>query len=279
MAVSKRLRYEILKRDKHECQYCGGKAPDVELTVDHVVPSTLGGNDEPPNLVAACKDCNAGKSSVPADAPLVAGVADKALAWAEAMRIVAEERAAARASSEKLYAKFRKEWNSWKDWRGNPEPLPAGWKSSIDQLLNAGLDMADIIEMVDVAMEAKAKDTWRYFCGCCWKQLSKMQQRASEITAGTPSSPPPLQISTRWTQSDLTYLLTLEGIDVEYHGGLFECEDHNDGLCESDTLCQIVSAARTRESLEAFSIGRSRRIRAAEKLNDAAEEAEDYVYG
>ncbi|AWN05089.1 HNH endonuclease [Gordonia phage Easley] len=38
MAVSKRLRYEILRRDNHTCRYCGATAPDVPLTVDHVVP-------------------------------------------------------------------------------------------------------------------------------------------------------------------------------------------------------------------------------------------------
>lgn len=66
MTVSKRLRFEILRRDNHACRYCGGVAPDATITVDHVVPVALGGSDDPSNLVAACKDCNAGKSSVPA---------------------------------------------------------------------------------------------------------------------------------------------------------------------------------------------------------------------
>ena len=41
MALSKRLRYEILRRDNHTCRYCGASAPDVTLTVDHVVPCLL----------------------------------------------------------------------------------------------------------------------------------------------------------------------------------------------------------------------------------------------
>lgn len=36
MAVSKRTRFEVLRRDGHICQYCGEKAPDVTLHVDHV---------------------------------------------------------------------------------------------------------------------------------------------------------------------------------------------------------------------------------------------------
>lgn len=71
MAVSKRLRFEVLRRDDHTCQYCGRSAPDVELQVDHVVPVTLGGRDEPSNLRTACRACNSGKSSIPSGAPRV----------------------------------------------------------------------------------------------------------------------------------------------------------------------------------------------------------------
>jgi hypothetical protein len=63
MAVSKRLRYEILRRDSYTCRYCGASAPDVPLRVDHVTPVALGGADHPSNLVTSCEDCNSGKSS------------------------------------------------------------------------------------------------------------------------------------------------------------------------------------------------------------------------
>lgn len=56
MAISKRLRFEVLRRDNHMCRYCGRGAPDVALTVDHVVPVALGGHSDPTNLVTACVD-------------------------------------------------------------------------------------------------------------------------------------------------------------------------------------------------------------------------------
>jgi len=31
MAVSKRLRFEILRRDDHACRYCGATAPEAKL--------------------------------------------------------------------------------------------------------------------------------------------------------------------------------------------------------------------------------------------------------
>lgn len=36
-AISKKLRFDVFKRDSFKCQYCGRSAPDVILNVDHVV--------------------------------------------------------------------------------------------------------------------------------------------------------------------------------------------------------------------------------------------------
>lgn len=41
--VSKRLRFEILRRDQFKCRYCGTVAAERELRVDHVIPEALGG--------------------------------------------------------------------------------------------------------------------------------------------------------------------------------------------------------------------------------------------
>lgn len=90
MALSKRLRYEILRRDNHACRYCGATAPDVKLTVDHVVPVALGGSDEASNLVTACAGCNSGKTSSSPDAPIVEDVTADAIRWASAMERAAE---------------------------------------------------------------------------------------------------------------------------------------------------------------------------------------------
>jgi hypothetical protein len=65
--LSKRLRFEILKRDGFRCRYCGANSSQVLMHVDHVVPVADGGGDDPANLVTACADCNLGKSDVPLD--------------------------------------------------------------------------------------------------------------------------------------------------------------------------------------------------------------------
>src|SRR4030095_9428292 len=63
----KRLR--IYMRDKFRCQYCGQKKPVGELTLDHILPRSRGGDNSPVNIVTACLPCNNRKSDrTPAEA-------------------------------------------------------------------------------------------------------------------------------------------------------------------------------------------------------------------
>lgn len=62
VSVSKRLRFEIFKRDGFACRYCGSHPPDVLLEVDHIHPLAAGGGSDEMNLVTSCVDCNRGKS-------------------------------------------------------------------------------------------------------------------------------------------------------------------------------------------------------------------------
>jgi 5-methylcytosine-specific restriction endonuclease McrA len=63
----KRLR--IYMRDKFRCQYCGDKKTAAELTLDHILPRSRGGDNSPVNVVAACLACNNRKGDrTPAEA-------------------------------------------------------------------------------------------------------------------------------------------------------------------------------------------------------------------
>ena len=56
---NKPSRSMIYKRDGHKCQYCGSTK---NLTIDHVIPRSRGGEDTWENLVVACNSCNTRKS-------------------------------------------------------------------------------------------------------------------------------------------------------------------------------------------------------------------------
>ncbi len=60
-SLSKKTRFEVFKRDSFACQYCGAKAPDVILEVDHIKPVVEGGTNDMINLITSCFDCNRGK--------------------------------------------------------------------------------------------------------------------------------------------------------------------------------------------------------------------------
>ncbi len=60
--ISRSLRLAVLIRDDYTCQYCGRRAPLVILHVDHRIPYSKGGKTVLENLIAACNDCNLGKS-------------------------------------------------------------------------------------------------------------------------------------------------------------------------------------------------------------------------
>lgn len=59
------LRAMVLRRDRHVCQLClaaGRATPATE--VDHRVPKSQGGTDDPANLQAICSECHAAKTEV-----------------------------------------------------------------------------------------------------------------------------------------------------------------------------------------------------------------------
>ena len=58
------MRWKVLERDNFTCRYCGQKAPDAHLEVDHIIPVSEGGTDDEDNLTTACFACNRGKSAL-----------------------------------------------------------------------------------------------------------------------------------------------------------------------------------------------------------------------
>ena len=54
-------RRNIFARDRNNCQYCGKRYPTSELSLDHVIPRSMGGKSVWTNIVCACTDCNVKK--------------------------------------------------------------------------------------------------------------------------------------------------------------------------------------------------------------------------
>lgn len=187
MAVTKRTRYEVLRRDNFTCRYC--RSTDGEMTIDHVVPIALGGTDDPGNLVAACRDCNAGKTSTQPDAQTVTDVSEDALRWAQAMK-QAGELLEAKAEPGEAYARlFEERWGDYHtggEFNRKPIYKPSGWRDSLAAFRKAGLPESSMLRAVDKAMgkdNVRPDDTFRYFCGICWRMIGEIQTAARDLIA------------------------------------------------------------------------------------------------
>lgn len=183
MAVTKRTRFEVLKRDNYTCRYC--RSADNPLTIDHVAPSALGGSDSPDNLVACCKDCNAGKTSTAPDATLVADVSEDAVRWARAMQEAAEVIHNSKAAQRAYVNDFVGAWGDWTYGPGDePLPVPDDWEASIIGFYKAGLPLSEMLESVRIACGNRridARQTWRYMCGVAWNKLAELQEVAKSL--------------------------------------------------------------------------------------------------
>lgn len=186
MAVSKRTRYEVLRRDGHRCRYCGTSAGEgATLTVDHVIPVALGGSDKPDNLVAACKDCNAGKASANPDAEAVAQVSAEAMRWQGAMWLAAGE------MEHRIHqaTRYRDYFvDAWTDWvfgnQREPLELPHGWPAAVDAWRIAGLPEEVMADSIRIAMESTRVPRaakFPYVCGIVRNRLAEIQARAKEL--------------------------------------------------------------------------------------------------
>jgi hypothetical protein len=187
LTVSKRLRFEILRRDDHTCYYCGRKPPEVKLTIDHVLPQALGGDDAATNLVTCCEDCNSGKTSVAPGSPLIAQVSKDAARWSAAMQA-----AIAKASTDhEAVVKYRNEfYDAWHSYT-QAAPMDEGWRSSVEHFRVRGLPIEVLTEAVHRTMglsKIKPPVKFRYACGIAWKKIEEIDRAArSFVGAAAPT--------------------------------------------------------------------------------------------
>jgi len=57
-SLARSQRLAIIQRDGLRCQLCGEAVPLDDIHIDHIVPRSLGGSDEPVNLRVAHARCN-----------------------------------------------------------------------------------------------------------------------------------------------------------------------------------------------------------------------------
>ena len=170
-AISKRIRFEIFKRDSFECQYCGAHPPGVLLHVDHITPIAVGGANDIDNLVTACQPCNAGKGAQT--------LSSAPQSLSERAAIVAEREAQLAGYQAVMEARRgRIEDEVWRvaavlDERATSDGMRRDWLRSVKGFV----ERIGVFEVLDAADAARAKcgipgdRMFRYFCGVCWGKI------------------------------------------------------------------------------------------------------------
>jgi hypothetical protein len=104
--------------------------------------------------------------------------------FAEAMKEAAAIKATERKKIDAYARRFKRVWEKWSmdEGRGEPFPLPDGWRDSAEQFRTAGLEPKEVERLIEVAMTKECiSDRWRYFCGCCWRVVRERQEMARAL--------------------------------------------------------------------------------------------------
>lgn len=171
VGLSKKTRFDVFKRDKFQCAYCGAHPSEtVLLEVDHIHPVAEGGTNETDNLVTACWDCNRGKGAIPLSS-IPQSLEDKAA-------MVAEREAQIRAYYEILaLQKERKDEEMWSVAeifmdRFHEDSIHKDRLTSIRMFLER-LNVFAVREAMEIACARKYSraPAFSYFCGICWNKI------------------------------------------------------------------------------------------------------------
>jgi HNH endonuclease len=169
--ISKKLRFEVFKRDGFRCAYCGAVPANALLECDHINPVSRGGHDGLDNLITACFDCNRGKRATPLSfvpqslSERASEVLEREAQIAAFQRIMKKRRMRLEADAEKLFEAFCSSFAIDKI----PMRDFSAIKNFVDKL---GFDEClGALEKASLKVPYCADRAFRYFCGICWNKI------------------------------------------------------------------------------------------------------------
>ena len=170
MSISKKIRFEVFKRDGFQCAYCGKTPPDVILEVDHIQPKSKDGKDDIENLLTACFNCNRGKRNISLDK-----IPNKLYENLEILKQKEEQLKEYRKFILKIRERINKDIctveKKFQEYFPDKQ-FADHFKVSIKQFLSK-LDLYDIIDAMEYSCLKfdESAIALKYFCGICWNNI------------------------------------------------------------------------------------------------------------
>lgn len=172
MSITKKIRFEVFKRDGFACSYCGKTPPAVTLEVDHIDPKARGGRDDINNLLTACFDCNRGKSATPLD-KIPSALTENLDVLREKENQIKEYRNFVASIQKRLYRDIKSVDSIYTTYFEGYELADKFKNNSLKRFLqNLPLDVVqDAMHNACSRKIHNGDQAIRYFCGICWNKI------------------------------------------------------------------------------------------------------------
>lgn len=174
MAITKKIRFEVFKRDGFACAYCGKNPPSVTLEIDHIHPKSRKGNDDINNLITACFDCNRGKKNI-----LLDKIPGKIQDNLDVLKEQEEQLKSYRRFISKIERRIKRDINDidniyisqYQKWSFSDSFRNISLKYFLKKL-----PKHEVEEALHIAIARFPKDentVIKYFCGICWRKIKE----------------------------------------------------------------------------------------------------------
>lgn len=171
VSISKKLRFEVFKRDLFVCQYCGALPPSVVLEIDHINPVVRGGRNGIDNLITACFSCNRGKgklelTSIPQSTEEKAKILKEKLAQYNSFLKLQNEMESNIQNQIDSFAIF------YTSLYEGYELSESFLQSSVKKFILA-IGLSEVKSAMATASSRVRNDRYaiKYFCGICWNKI------------------------------------------------------------------------------------------------------------
>jgi len=173
MSISKKIRFEVFKRDGFTCQYCGKHPPEVILEIDHIKPKSKKGTDDINNLLTSCFDCNRGKSNIELKQIPSSLIENKEVLLEREKQYLEYHKLLAR-----IDRRINSEINKVDEVYSRHFPdycLSEGFKKTSVKMFIEKLNVFEVCESMEKACMkiVDSNKAIKYFCGICWCKIKE----------------------------------------------------------------------------------------------------------
>jgi DNA-directed RNA polymerase subunit RPC12/RpoP len=174
--ISKKKRFDIFKRDKFTCQYCGSFPPNSILHVDHITPVKLGGDNSADNLITSCSFCNSGKAAASLD-EIPESLKNKAAKIKESELQIAGYNEILTAKRHRIDSQSWEICNMYLDSCAlSLDSIRKDYFRSIKNFIErGGYHLTYDAMEIACSKPLTGNKLFRYFCGVCWRKITESE--------------------------------------------------------------------------------------------------------